>query len=251
VQVEDPAQGYLQSDNVAPDRLFRDGNLSAASYPDYLFNDTAGRITTRGVRALAVLSSVRKLDLAAATALAVDATWVTAADWRAALAHAVAERPDMLRAGSETSRRFVARLLEFDGVAAADSIAALDFYYWRRGMEALLVRPELAALRTLPWDAATFTPAVDEALLSRALQAAGEMERELGSIDVPLGTVFRIGRGERSWPLGGESIEMPAIPDCLAAYSPLCERTMRAFASGVPNERHERRAYRGTQALLV
>src|SRR4030095_10049200 len=130
VQVEDRAQGYLQNDNVAPDRLFSDGNPSAASYPDYLFNDTPGRITTRGVRALAVLASGRKLDLAAATALAVDTTWITAADWRAALVHAADARPEMLRAGSEAARRFVARLLGFDGVAAADSIAALDFYYW-------------------------------------------------------------------------------------------------------------------------
>ena len=251
VRVSDPPQGYLQNDNVAPDRLFADGNLRATDYPSYLFNDVPGRVTSRGLRAIAVLSANPRVDLSAASALATDTMWITTTDWRAALAHAVSARPDVLLTATPDVRKFVDRLLEFDGDATADSIAALDFYYWRRGMGAVLARPELAAQRMLPWQPEHFTPHFDAALLDRAVAAVDEMRAELGSIDIALGAVFRIGRGERSWPLGGESIEMPDVADCLAAYSPLCERTMRAFASTPLDERRERRAFRGSQALRL
>jgi acyl-homoserine lactone acylase PvdQ len=60
-----------------------------------------------------------------------------------------------------------------------------------------------------------------------------------------------VGRGERSWPLGGESINLTEVPSCIADISPLCERTMRAFASGPPDDNGHRRAYRGNHAVRL
>ena len=56
IEVLNPPQGYLQNNNVAADALFAEGNIDAAKYPAYMFNDVPGRVTTRGRRSLDVLS---------------------------------------------------------------------------------------------------------------------------------------------------------------------------------------------------
>ncbi len=251
VQTYNPVQGYLQNSNVAPDRMFQHLNLNAADYPSYLFNDTPGRETSRGIRVTDFLASHPQMSAADAFELAVDETWITTQAWQQALRFALRERPQFLANGTATLHTFVGRLLDFDGIAAADSVAALDFYYWRSGMWSVFSQPQFAALRRFPWDERLFSEAFAEAMLEQTNRAVADMQRELGSIDVPLGRVFRIGRGDRSWPLGGETIDMTEVPDCLAAVSPLCERTVRAFASGAPNASGERRAARGSTAMRL
>lgn len=251
VQIVNPQQGYLQNGNVAPDRMFPHFNLDAAAYPVDVFNDTSGRETSRGVRVTDFLAAHADMAPADAFALAFDETWITTPAWQQALRFAIARNPQFLRNAPDPLNVFVARLLQFDGVASAESIVALDFYYWRSGMWAVFSRPEFAALRRFPWDERLFTDAFAQALLDRTTQAVAEMQQQLGGIDVPLGRVFRIGRGERSWPLGGETIDMPQISDCLASVSPLCERTVRAFVSGLANGTTERRATRGSTAMRL
>jgi acyl-homoserine lactone acylase PvdQ len=251
VQVHNPPQGYIQNNNVAPDRLFADGNLDASSYPKGLFHDTPGRITTRGLRAVRVLSKAESFTVASATDLAFDERWITAQDWVRALRSVTDRFPELMEGRSELTRVFIDSLLAFDGDAAADSVAALRFYYWRRGMWEVFKRPEFESLRHLPWPATAFSRQFGDALIDRAQAAAREMVAELGRIDVPLGEVFRVGRGEASWPLGGESINLVEVPGCIAHVSPLCERTMRAFASGPMDDHHQRRAYRGSHSMRL
>jgi len=251
VQVHNPPQGYIQNNNVAPDRLFADGNLDASSYPVDIFHDTPGRITSRGLRSVQVLSAADGFTVADATALAFDELWITADDWVRALRSVTDRYPALMDGRSLQTREFVDSLLGFDGVAAADSAAALDFYYWRRGMGEVFKRPEFERLRHLPWPAAAFSRQVGQALLDRADAAAREMVEELGRIDVPLGEVFRVGRGEASWPLGGESINLVDVPGCIAHLSPLCERTMRAYGSGPMDDHRQRRAYRGSHSMRL
>lgn len=251
IQILNPPQRYLQNNNVAPDAMFGTGNLDATAYDPGLFNDEPGRATTRGLRAIEVLSSTDSFSVEDAFALAFDEVWITAADWLDALRYALEQQPGWLARHEGAAAELVRRILEFDGVASADSSAALKFYYWRAGMHDVLARPEFADLRHLPWERQLFTPQFGAAILEQAVLAAERMEDELGGTDVALGDVFRIGRGERSWPLGGETIGAEGEPACLADVSPLCDRTLRAFASGPADERGQRRAHRGSNSIRL
>jgi acyl-homoserine-lactone acylase len=253
IQVLNPPQNFIQNNNVAPDRLFDHDNIVVSKYPAYLFNDTPGRVTSRGLRSIEVLSAADGFSVEDAWAHAFDEKWITADSWGRALTSVIERYPEILESRSEQTRTFVSRLLEFDGFASSDSVEALDFYYWRRGMWEVFSRPEFESLKRLPWRDDAFTRKFGEALVDRAERAAGEMVEELGSIDVPMGEVFRVGRGDRSWPLGGETIDVDVKmePVCVADISPLCERTIRAFASGPPDDVHQRRALRGSNAMRL
>jgi hypothetical protein len=130
-------------------------------------------------------------------------------------------------------------------------VAALNFYYWRGGMPDVLSRPEFQHLQQLPWDNSDFTPEFALALLAQAEIAANLMVNELGSTNLTMGTVFRAGRAEAKWPLGGETINAPGLPMCLLDLSPLCEQTMRAFASSPLDDKDQRRVFRGTQSMRL
>ena len=251
VQLLNPPQNFIQNNNVAPDRMFASQNLKSTGYSSVLFNDTPGRVTTRGLRSIEVLSGTEQFTLADAMAHAFDETWMTAEYWSMALSYALEQNPQWLENSPGETGDMLRRLLGFDGVAAAESKAALNFYYWRSGMYAVLSRLEFEHLLTLPWSKQDFSPEFATAILEQASLAAAIMVEQLGSTDVAMGTVFRVGRGEQSWPLGGETINTPEISSCVADLSPLCERTMRAFASGKPNEQGQRRAYRGTQSMRL
>jgi acyl-homoserine lactone acylase PvdQ len=251
VQILNPPQGYIQNNNVAPDRLFASDNLDPAVFASYTTGDTPGWITSRGLRSIEVLSAASDFTLEDAVAHAFDEKWITTETWQRALQSVLDRYPQLLESRSEQTREFIHRLLDFDGFASIDSVAALNFYYWRQGMWELFSRPEFEGLQHLPWPESSFSEDFGEALLDRAEHAVEEMVQELGSIDVPMGQVFRVGRGKRSWPLGGESVNLSEMPGCLADITPLCERTMRAFASGPPDDRGQRRAYRGNHAMRL
>ena len=251
VQLLNPPQGFIQNNNVSPDRMFASGNLGAPDYPAGLFNDTPGRVTTRGLRSIEILSVADKLTITDAWEHAFDETWITARYWLAALRYAVEQYPQWMDEHAGEAGDLVRRLLDFNGVAAADSAAALNFYYWRAGMSEVLGRPGFEHLQTLPWSDSDFNPDFADAILQQAESAAAAMVEKLGSTDVAMGAVFRVGRGERSWPLGGETIDASGIPMCVADLSPLCERTMRAFASGPADDNGERRAYRGSNSMRL
>ena len=251
VQVLNPPQNFLQNNNVSPDRLFADANLDASDYPPGLFNDTPGRVTTRGLRTIEVLSVAEQFSVADAVGLAFDETWITAETWLAALRHALEQYPQWLDDPPGEAGDLVRRLLNFDGVAAANSVAALNFHYWRAGMPDVLQKPGFEHLQKLPWSSGDFSPEFAAAILEQAELAAAAMVKDLGSTEIAMGDLFRVGRGEQSWPLGGETIAALEMPTCVADLSPLCERTMRAFSSSPINEHGERRAWRGSNSMRL
>lgn len=251
VQVENPEQAYLQNNNIAPDRMFARNNIDARSYPKYLFNDEPGRITTRGIRAIQVLSQSEKFGLEDAFALSFDEQWVTADAWLDALVFSVDNYPNLLDGVSADARTLINGLQVFDGVARADSVTALQFLFWRQGMGDILTQPEFATLRKFPWHQDNFTSTFAAALFERAEHAAGQMTARFGGIDIQLGKLFQMGRGSQSWPVGGETIKASTDLDCMANINPLCDRTFRAFESRTENEAGVRMAFRGSQSMRV
>jgi acyl-homoserine-lactone acylase len=251
VQMLNPPQGFLQNNNVAPDVMFASDNLNASDFATGLFNDTPGRITTRGMRSIQVLSAARGFSVEDALDHAFDETWITARPWLKALAYALEQNPQWLDEHSGEAADLVSRLLVWDGVAAADSVAALNFFYWHSDMAEVLQQPGLERLQTLPWNDQDFSPDFATAILEQAKRAAAGMVEAFGSTDIAMGAVFRIGRGERSWPLGGETIADAEMTACVADLSPLCDRTLRAFSSGPADQQGQRRAYRGSNSMRL
>ena len=252
IEVMDPPQGYMTNNNVAPDRLFAEGNLDAAKYPAYMFYDTPGRITTRGVRALELLSAAQKFSVDDAKAVVFDEKWTSTDAWQRALRHAAKTQRRHLAGLPKPAQALVKRILDFDGFARADSAPALNFWFWREETGKLLeARPEFSGLKAVPWTDAQFTPAFSKAILAAAATAADAQIKAVGDLDQPLGKLFRAGRGGKTWPLGGASI-LPLPPDqCLWRAGSQCDRTLRAFAFGPPDKNGERTASGGSQSIRL
>jgi len=252
IQVSNPPNGYLQNNNVAPDRLVAQGNpVSAHDYPQYLFNDNPGRITTRGLRTLEFIESHASLSLEQVIQLTVDEKWINTAAWQRALRFAVNANQSLLRSKSAQYKQVLQRLLDFDGIARADSVAALNFYHWRENMWSYLKAHQFNKLRHFPWQEKDFSPAFTQYLLDKVEISMKRMRDLYGSTEVSLGQTFRLGREGHTEPLGGATIEEPGIALCVADQSPFCERTMRAFSSTPPNEQGYRLATRGSQSTRV
>jgi acyl-homoserine lactone acylase PvdQ len=104
-------------------------------------------------------------------------------------------------------------VLAWDGNLCPDSTAALKYYYWRKqiiddlGEEAAgkltqKIDYYLAALGK----AAPPVRINDDEKQACVKSFAGSMAKlkaDLGSLDKTYGDVFRVGRGDKSWPLGG------------------------------------------------
>jgi acyl-homoserine lactone acylase PvdQ len=65
------------------------------------------------------------------------------------------------------------------------------------------------------------------------------MERELGTTDAPWGRVFRVGRDDASWPVGGGGSDHLGLT------------TLRTMGYDAPNERFERWGDRGQTATQL
>lgn len=251
IDVLNPPQGYMQNNNTAPDRLFAEGNLDPARYPAWMFNDRPGRVTTRGQRALEVLSQAKDFTVDDAKALAFDEYWITTPSWRGALANAVKHQRKSYRKLSAPARKLVDRIVSFDGYARADSAAALNFWFWRGYTGAAWdAHPGFAALRTFPLPA-RLTPAFERALLAAAEAAAKEQIDAVGDVDQPLGRLFRIGHGGPSLPLGGATIHANGQTNGSDTVVPDYDSTLRAFEF-TPTDKHgERLVRQGSQAMRL
>jgi len=251
IEIMNPQQNYLQNNNVAPDVMFESDNVRASSYAKELYNDQPGRITTRGLRSIEVLSQATQFTLEDSMQHAFDEKWITVDYWLQALRYGVRTYPGVLSDKSVGVQNFIEELLGFDGYARAESSTALKFYYWREALQPLFLEQRFEHLSLFPWPEAQLTAPFVAELILGAERAMNNISRDFSGSEKNLGDVFRIGRGSDSWPVGGESITAEEVPNCLAALSPLCERTMRAYASTPLNETGQRRAIRGSQAMRL
>jgi acyl-homoserine lactone acylase PvdQ len=247
IEVTDPPQGYMQNDNSSPDVLFADGNIDAAKYPADVFYDTNGRITTRGVRSLEFLSKAQKLSIDDAKAFVFDEKWTSAKPWQDALRYALKMHPKRLKRDGP-GRTLADRILAFDGFAHAESSAALNVYFWRDAAGKLLEEPRFASLKRMPWRQQQLTAEFRRAILDATITAADAQVKAVGSLDAPLGKLFRAAHGAKSWPLGGVSILPVADEACLWQAGAQCDRAMRAYSFTPPNKAGERIASKGSQA---
>ncbi|MEU1736352.1 penicillin acylase family protein [Streptosporangium sp. NPDC020145] len=151
VRIVNPASGYLQNCNTAPDTVTPDPALAPERWHPDVFNDEPGRDTSRGRRLAELLPRAFSVSLEEVTAWALDDRWPDTGVWQARLREAAAAEFGRVGAWPAGHRRLLHRLLAFDGHAAPDSADATAWVAWRERIsddEDLLGAVERAASRT-------------------------------------------------------------------------------------------------------
>jgi acyl-homoserine-lactone acylase len=226
--------------------------MTPEKYRPYLFNEPSGRISQRGARAVQLLQQDSSVTLEEAKAYALDTYCYQFERWTAALKQADEAFGKDYAEGSDY-RAALKEILAWNGRSDADSRGALKFYYWRRAVREAMGQQRYprfaegladymqAVLK--PAKAAAVPGGEDLRLLATALESAARtMRGNHGTLDVAYGSVFRVGRDDKSWPVGGGSLSEEGMA------------TLRAIAFGQPREDHTRWGQSGqtsTQVVLL
>ena len=139
-------------------------------------------------------------------------------------------------------------MLEWDGQITKGSTAALKYYYW---LKALDEAEQSAWVRSLvqdydsiveqrpPWNI-EFNAELIPVIRETWLQGLDEMRSNLGDTAQPWGRVFRAGRDDATWPVGGGGGDLLDLT------------TLRTMLYDEPNEHHQRHGFAGqTSTQLV
>jgi len=245
LQALNPPQGYMQNCNIPPDAMMVGSPFSLDAQPGYLFSSAnygpalSGWTNQRGARAVELLSGDDSVTVEEALAYAVDVKPFGIERWLQALGAAVA--------ADAPSRPAADELLRWDGRLESDSVPALKYAYWRL---ALADHPEAAAVRAAIDDhyavvegreprPVTLTEAQHSVLASTFAEALERMAAELGGTDAPWGRVFRVGRGDVSWPVDGGGGDHLGLT------------TLRTMGYDEPNGSAERWGNRGQTSTQV
>lgn len=223
VQILNPSQGYMQNCNIPPDVMMIDSPLTPDKTLSYLYGDMIygplnGWTNQRGARAVELLRADDSVTAEEATSYILDVHPAGIDRWLAVLKEAHAKlgdnhRSDPLYAAGMKDIR------DWNGELRADSTAALKYYYWRKQLfdeyasdpAAVQIAQQINNLfasvdRPLP--PVELHPEQLEALLVSFSTAMARMKSHFRTLDVKYGDVFRVGRDDVSWPVGGGGDEM-------------------------------------------
>lgn len=254
-QVRDPVSGYVQNDNTSLQNLASTQLINVSAYPSYMRNDEAFRFMSRADRTNAFLDAHPRLTVDQARQFAQDELWIGAENWTRLLTEAGERLPRQVASLASNERRMLERLVRFDGVASAESVAALNHYFWRSAVWNALDEQGRGHLAEALSRGAQPDDAVAARLLAAVPVAVAAQTEAVGSIDRPYGDYFRLSRdGERSWPLGGgPPLAMHDYGRCGAWESSpyVCAITQRAMAFRARLGDGRMRATDGSRALRL
>lgn len=214
-QVLNPPQGYMQNCNIPPDVMMYDSPMKMGLKPAYLFGERGGWISQRAVRAVQILDHDDQVTPERARAYAVDKYCVGYDRWVAALKAADQEFGTEARTNPDYQAG-LAEILAWDGRSEADSTGALKFYYWRQSLNRQGGRKSaelagkfndfMAVVERRAPKPVSLTPDEQKAMVAALTAGMAQMRQELGKIEARFGDVFRCGRDDKSWPVGGGSL---------------------------------------------
>jgi acyl-homoserine-lactone acylase len=215
VHLLNPDAGYMQNCNIPPDAMLVDSPLTPDKYPGYIFSDLShgergGWTKDRGARAVELLMADESVTVDEAKAYGLDVTPFGAHRWISALVRAH-EAAGADHAGHAGYAHALEELQTWDLQLARDSMGGLRYYYWREAIAQAEGGSAIEAAidqhyRIVQSNQDFTEPALSAEqmkTLTGALAAAAEkLEAEFG-LDAVYGDKFRVGRGEKSWPVGG------------------------------------------------
>ena len=243
--VVNPAQGYIQNCNIPPDAMMVDSPFRLDGQPGYLFSSANygpaldGWTNQRGARAIELLAGDDSVTVEEALDYAVDVKPFGIDRWIDALDAAVPRDAE--------TRPAVDGLMAWDRRLTRDSVDALRYAYWRLtladhadgdGLRAA-IDDHLAIVEGRTPDPVALDDGQRAVLADTFAAALTRMTEEVGTTEAPWGRVFRVGRDEASWPVGGGGGDQYGLT------------TLRTMGYLDPNERFERWGNRGQTSTQV
>jgi acyl-homoserine lactone acylase PvdQ len=212
LQVLNPPQGYMQNCNIPPDVMMVDSPFSPDKTLSYIYGSSGGHTNQRGARAVQLLHADSSVTVEDALAYATDVRPYGSERWLEVLKRADTQFGQLHRSDADYAAA-IKDLLSWDGQLERDSTAALKYYYWRRQLvDDYGSEPVSEAARRIDYHVAALgRPAPDIQIDDTELEAAADslasamarLKADHGSLDATYGDMFRVGRGDLSWPLGG------------------------------------------------
>ncbi|MEK6302757.1 MAG: penicillin acylase family protein [Acidobacteriota bacterium] len=212
VQITNPPSGYMHNCNVSPFGMMKDSPLTPETYAasPYVYNAT--RTAPRHQRAemmTELLEAANKVTIEQAIDIAFSPRVYHAEQWQARLKDAWTKMTAVATASSASEGGNPGSMISPDAASVYDliqkwdrrsdagSAGALAFYAFKKSLA-----PELARAVDVPAN-------ISDEQITAAIQKASEWLRSnFGSVAVPYGTYFRVGRkgGSKTWPVGGGSL---------------------------------------------
>jgi acyl-homoserine-lactone acylase len=223
LQVTNPSQGYMQNCNVPPDAMMEGSPFSLERTVPYIYADLTqssvyghpgrgGWTNSRGARAVELLKADSRVTVERAIAIANDIRPFSAPRWVEVLVKA----DEKFGSAHSSNPDYVAGIRElrsWNHELAAGSRAALKYAYWRvqlnediGGARMKNMAERVDFLREPLGETPRPLTLSDEELRQAANSLARAMARlraNLGTLEKSYGAVFRVGRGDRSWPCEG------------------------------------------------
>lgn len=249
ISIENPPQGYMQNCNIPPDVMMVNSPMTPEKAKRlYMFNEPAGWIHQRAARAVQLLHEDASVTPEEAIAIALDTYCYQYDRWVMALKAADAQYGAVHRddADYQTGLR---EILAWNGRSDRGSRGALKYYYWRQGVKKVLGSSYAELMKKLDdymvvvgkpkKTVEPLTEAELKAMVEGLASAMKTMRENHRTLDVTYGDVFRVGRDDKSWPVGGGSL----LEEGMA--------TLRAIGFGPPRPDHTRWGERGQTATQV
>jgi len=198
VQIENPAPGYMQNCNVTPFGMMKDSPLTPEKYAQFPYLYNASRTGPRHQRAemmTDLLDAARNVTVTEAIDLAFNPQVYHAEKWQERLKLAWTQALDADKQGD--AAEVYGLIQPWNRRSDADSEGALAYYAFKKGLG-----DEPARNVNPPSDLA------DKDLVAALGKAAQWLKTNFGSLHVPYGKYFRVGRegGDRTYAVGGGSV---------------------------------------------
>lgn len=198
VQITNPPSGYMHNCNVTPFAMMKDSPLTPEKYSAYPYIYNASRTAPRhqrGEMMTELLDSATNVTEEQAIEIAFNTQVWHAELWQARLKDAWTRAPDAEKTEEMTT---VYSLIQgWNRRSDPESEGALAYYAFKKGLG-----PTLAPMVDPP------ASVTDRELIQALARAAEWLKTTFGSLRVPYGRYFRVGRqgGKRTWPVGGGSL---------------------------------------------
>lgn len=202
VQIEDPADGFMQNCNITPTIMSKTQPVDPAKYRPYIFNATTSRPwAARGTRAVNLLAADDNVTLQDALAIVNDTYRLGWENVQPVLAEAAKAMAGEIAAVKEmNAQQVVDTLVSWDGRMETDSVGATLFMTWWAALPQAAPGIDRDAL--LRGDLKP-TPEQAAKLLAALRPAVEQLLATHQTWQVPWGKVNRVGRDGRTFPLAG------------------------------------------------
>ena len=198
IQITNPSGGWMQNCNCSPAAMMKDSPMVPEKYKDrpYLFHVGPEATHQRAQMMNELLAGADKVTVSQAIDIAFSPHIYRAERWQSRLKAAWAKLPGTAKSGD--AAKVCAQILDWNRRCDADSTGALAFYAFKRGLGGT------HSAHVEPPDGLE-----DSAIIEALHQSARWLRLTFGSVEVPYGRYFRVGRegGDRSWPVGGGTLK--------------------------------------------